>query len=92
MVEWNANLTELVQLAGHRDSCAVADASSCVQVNGENAHPLYQVMRAQQPQSVPATLRTMAGSSSIEWYAPCQYVLPVCVLLHANAETVPPSI
>ena len=39
-------------------------------VNGNNAHPLYQFLREQQPVSVPASSRGPPGSSSIEWCVP----------------------
>lgn len=39
-----------------------------INVNGPEAHPLYQFLRSRQPQSLPRGNRSPAGSSAIEWY------------------------
>lgn len=43
------------------------DVMDKIDVNGDDAHPLYQFLRSVQPRSVPATSRTPAGSNRIEW-------------------------
>jgi glutathione peroxidase-family protein len=45
------------------------DVMDKLDVNGDNAHPLYKFLRKQQPVSVPRTKRTAPGSSAVEWCA-----------------------
>ena len=40
---------------------------SQIEVNGPNAHPVYQFLRSKQPVSQPSDVRSNPGSGSLEW-------------------------